>query len=103
MKCNSEEEFQKSQALRGGQNMDLFHSNTNSSSFGCLKSACGDILSEGLDIYQKHRPAYLLPETRWYWQNKQEIGTEILCRHLRFSKVGIDTVFIKYMHYLQII
>lgn len=58
-------------------------------------------VSEGLDIYQNHRPAYLLPETRWCWQNRQETGTEILCRDLRSSTVRTDIAFIKYIRYLQ--
>jgi len=66
---SSGEELQKSQALRADLSMGpshfLFRSNTNWGSFGCLKSACGEDMSEGLGICWEHRPTCLLPETMW--------------------------------------
>lgn len=52
VKCSSGEEFQKSQAL-SGLSMVLFHSN-NSNSLGCLKSTCGEMLSQRAWIFIKN-------------------------------------------------
>lgn len=61
---NSGEELQKSQALRGDWSMGpshfLFHSNTNSSTLGCLKISRGENVLEGLGICWECGPTYYL-------------------------------------------